>query len=166
MSVLWSYFWPCFAIGLLVGGPVGTIAFRRPARRNMAITGGLGLTLALTAVWHGPLGAAARLTATVETNARQVLDHYEMTRVAAHVHHGPLSRHLILAGPADDFQTTELVRLMSELPGVSSAQWTQRPTGVPLLVEALVTAIAGFLFGLGLAYLVDFRRRHNAQWNW
>ena len=165
MSALWSYFWPCFAIGLLVGGPVGTIAFRRPARRNKALALGLAVALALTAVWHGPLGAADRFTASVEYNARAVLDHYEMTQVAAHLHRGPLSRRLVLAGPADDFQTTELVRLMSELPGVSSAQWNNE-TGVPLLAEALAVAIAAFVFGLGLAYLLDLRRRHNAQWNW
>jgi hypothetical protein len=166
MNVLWSYFWPCFAAGLLVGGPVGTIAFRRPARHNAAIALGCVITFAAAAVWHGPLGAADRLTARVEHDARAVLDHYEMTQVAAHLHHGPLSRHLILAGPADDFQTTELVRLMSELPGVSSAQWAKEPTGVPLIAEGLVVAILGFLFGLVLAYLVDLRRRNNAEWNW
>lgn len=166
MSVLWSYFWPVFAVGLLAGGIAGTIGFRRRAKRNAALAVGLGLALALTALWHGPLGGADRLTARVEHDARVVLDHYEMTRVAAHLHRGPRSRHLILAGPADDFQTTELVRLMSELPGVSSAQWTQEPTGLPLLVEALVVAFTGFLFGLALAYLNEVRRRHNAQWDW
>lgn len=166
MSILWNYFWPCFAIGLLVGGLTGTFGFRRPTRQNKALAIGIGLALALTALWHGPLGGADRFTSTVEHNARAVLDHYEMSQIAAHLHHGPLSRHLILAGKADDFQTTELVRLMSELPGVSSAQWTEAPTGVPLIVEALVVAILGFLFGLGLAYLNELRRHHNAQWNW
>ena len=166
MNVLWSYFWPCFAAGLLVGGPVGTIAFRRAARRNAVLALGLTIAVIVTAIWHGPLGAADRFRSQIEHDARVVLDHYEMTQVAAHLHRGPLSRRLILAGPADDFQTTELVRLMSELPGVSSAQWTKEPTGVPLLAEALAVAIAGFVFGLGLAYLVDLRRRQNAEWNW
>jgi hypothetical protein len=166
MNVLWDYFWPCFAAGLLVGGPIGTIAFRRRARRNTALAIGVGLSLALGAIWHGPLGGADRFSTRVEHQARFVLDHYEMTQIAAHLHHGPLSRRLILAGPADDFQTVELVRLMSELPGVSTAQWTTEPAGLPLLVEGLAVAIAGFLFGLLLAYLVELRRRHNAQWNW
>jgi len=166
MSILWGYFWPCFAIGLLIGGPLGTIAFRRRSRRNLALAIGVALTLGSTALWHGPLGAADRFTVQVEHDARVVLDHYEMTQIAAHLHQGPLSRHLILAGRADDFQTTELVRLMSELPGVSSAQWAGEPTGVPLFVEALVVAIAGFIFGLGLAYLNELRRSNNAQWNW
>ena len=166
MSVLWSYFWPCFAVGLLVGGPAGTIAFRRHARRNAALAIGVILSLALAGLWHGPLGGAGRFTNRIERDARAVLDHYEMTHVTAHLHHGPLSRRLILAGPADDFQTTELVRLMSELPGVSAAQWTEEPAGAPLIVEGSVVAILGFLFGLALAYLVDLRRRYNAQWNW
>ena len=166
MNVLWDYFWPCFAAGLLVGGLVGTLAFRRRARRNVALAIGALVSLALAAAWHGPLGAADRLATRVEHDARAVLDHYEMTKIAAHLHRGPLSRRLVLAGPADDFQTTELIRLMSELPGVSSAQWTRDPTGMPLLAEALAVTIIGFVFGLALAYLVDLRRRHNAQWNW
>jgi hypothetical protein len=166
MSILWSYFWPCFAAGLLVGAPVGSIAFRRRSRRNVALAIGVCISLALAALWHGPLGAADRLSQQVEHDARIVLDHYEMTKIAAHLHRRPLSRRMILAGPADDFQTTELVRLMSQLPGVSSAQWTKEPAGLPLLAEALAVAFAGFLFGLVLAYLVELRRRHNAQWNW
>ena len=166
MNVLWSYFWPCFAAGLLVGGPIGTIAFRRRARRNVTLALGVVLSLALAALWHGPLGAADRLSVRVEHDARAVLDHYEMNRVTEHLHHGPLTRRLILAGPADDFQTIELVRLMSELPGVSSAQWTDEPAGLPLIAEAMAVAVGGFLFGLLLAYLVELHRRHNAQWTW
>jgi membrane protease YdiL (CAAX protease family) len=165
MSILWSYFWPCFAVGLLVGGLIGTIAFRRRSRRNGALAAGIFVSLFLAGLWHGPLGAADRFTAGVEHDARAVLDHYEMTQVTAHLHRGPLSRRLVLAGPADDFQTTELVRLMSELPGVSSAEWTH-DTGVPLIAEGLAVAIIGFLFGLALAYLNELRRSHNAQWNW
>jgi hypothetical protein len=165
MNALWSYFWPCFAIGLLVGGPVGTVAFRRPARRNTALAVGIFLSLVLAALWHGPLGGAERLTNRVEHDARGVLDHYEMTQIEVHLHRGPLSRRLVLSGRADDFQTTELVRLMSELPGVSSAEWTN-DTGVPLIAEGLAVALIGFLFGLALAYLNELRRHHNAQWNW
>jgi hypothetical protein len=29
-----------------------------------------------------------------------------------------------------------------------------------------VVAVLGFLFGLLVAYLVELRRRYNAQWNW
>jgi hypothetical protein len=166
MNLLWSYFWPCLAAGLLAGVLAGTIAFRRRIRRNLALALGLFVSLGFTALWHGPLGAADRFTTPVERSAREALNYYEMTRVSAHLHHGPLTRRLILTGPADDFQTSELVRLFSQLPGVSRAQWTNAPGGVPLIFEAFGVAIAGFLFGLLLAYLVDLRRRYNAQWTW
>jgi hypothetical protein len=166
MNLLWSYFWPCLAAGLLAGILTGTIAFRRRTKRNVALALGLFVSLGFAALWHGPLGAADRFTTPVERSAREALNYYEMTKVSAHLHHDPLTRRLILSGPADDFQTSELVRLFSQLPGVSRAQWTNAPAGVPLILEAFGVAIAGFLLGLLLAYLVDLRRRYNAQWTW
>ena len=166
MSLLWSYFWPCLAAGLLVGVVAGLIAFRSRTRRKAALAVGLVVSLTFAALWHGPLGAADRFTMRVERSAREALNYYEMTKVTAHLHRGPLTRRLILAGTADDFQTSELVRLFSQLPGVSRAQWTNAPGGPPLIVEAFGAAIGGFLFGLLLAYLVTLRRRYNAQWTW
>ena len=166
MSFLWNYFWPCFAVGLLVGGLIGTIAFRHRSRRNAALAVGIFLSLFLAGLWHGPLGAADRFRVQVEHDARAVLDHYEMTQVTAHLHRGPLTRHMVLSGPADDLQTSELVRTMDTLPGVSRAQWGASPAGLPLIVEGLAVALLGFLLGLLLAYLVELRRRYNAQWNW
>jgi hypothetical protein len=166
MNALWGYFWPACASGLLVGAITGLIAFRRRARRNRALGVGMLAALALAALWHGPLGAADRFSAQVERSARQSLDAYEMTRITAHLHRGPLTRHLILAGPADDFQASELARLMSSLPGVSRAQWTAARAGPPLIVEAMGVAALGFLSGLLLAYVVELRRRYNAQWSW
>ena len=184
MNVLWSYFWPVFGAGLLAGTVAGLIAFRaRKVRhedrlageraiiagwkRQRILTLGIGLaaSLAAAALWHGPGGGADRLSQKVDRTARQVLDYYEMTKVTGHLHRGPLSRRLDLSGPADDFQRSELVRLMSQLPGVSSAQWSHR-AGVPLIVEGLGVSLLGFLIGLVLAYLVELRRRYNAQWNW
>jgi hypothetical protein len=166
MNVLWSYFWPAFAAGLLIGGVAGSIAFRRKAKRNLALAAGLFASLALAALWHGPLAAADRFSAQVERTARKTLDYYEMTQVTARLHHGPLTRRLILSGPADDFQSSELVRNMSALPGVSRAQWSAANAGPPLILEGMGGAVLGFLFGLLLAYLVERRRRYNAQWTW
>jgi hypothetical protein len=89
-----------------------------------------------------------------------------MTQVTGHLHHGPLTRRVLLSGPADDFQRSELVRLLNQLPGVASARWSSDGGGLPLVVEGLGVALLGFLFGLLLAYLVELRRRYNAQWNW
>ena len=166
MNVLWTYFWPCFAIGLLVGGLAGTIAYRRPARRNAALAIGAAVSLGLVALWHGPLGAADRLADQLEKSARQMLiDRDAPPGLTASIHHGPLSRKLVLSGPADDFQRAEAARLLEEIPGVADAGWSEAG-GIPLIVEAFGAALAGFVFGLGLAYLAELRRRHNSQWTW
>jgi hypothetical protein len=166
MNALWSYFWPCFAAGLLVGGPAGTIAFRRRSKRNLTLAIGLLVALALAALWHGPLGGAGRLEAKVQRGIQQTLVYYEMTQVTGHLHHGPLTRHVNLSGPADDFQRDSLVRFMNQIPGVRDTSWTSDQGGLPLIVEGLGVALVGFLSGLVLAYLVELRRRYNAQWNW
>jgi hypothetical protein len=168
MNTLWSYFWPCFAIGLVVALIAGIIAFRQRPRRNLKLAAGLVLALALTAAWHGPAGGADRFVAAVERPAREALNYYEVPQVSAHLHHGPLTRRLLLSGDnqLNDWQRGELARLFSQVPGVSRAQWAQSPAGPPLILEGFGVALLGFLFGLLLAYLIELRRRYNAQWNW
>ncbi|MFL6730201.1 MAG: hypothetical protein ACJ8E3_03185 [Sphingomicrobium sp.] len=165
MNPLWDYLWPLFVAGLVIGALAATIGFRRGGVRP-ALAVGLAATLAAAALWHGPVGAAGRFTGTIERGARQALKHYEMSAVTAHLHRGPLSRRLILSGSADDFQRSELARLLSQLPGVSGATWSNRSTGLPLIVEGLAAAVVGFLIGAVLAYVVELRRRYNAQWRW
>lgn len=166
MNAAWSYFWPVFTAGLLVGAICGLVAFRRRSKRNIALAIGLAISLAIAGLWHGPLGAADRFVAQVERNARAALNYNEIPQVTAHLHHGPLTRRLALSGPADNFQRSELVRIMDRLPGVSSASWSGADGGVPLVAEACIVAAVGFLLGLLLAYLVELRRRYNAQWKW
>lgn len=163
MNAFWSYFWPVFAVGLLMGGIFGTIAFRKQ-RRAMLWIGGL-VSVACAALWHWPLGGADRFATKVESVAEFVLADWEMKQVEAHLHRSPLTRRLMLSGPADDFQRTELVRMMSTIPGVSTATWSD-DGGWPLLLEAAGVSVLGFLLGLLLAYVVELRRRHNAQWTW
>ena len=164
MNPLWTYFWPSFAAGLVIGLFGGIIASRRQNRWPALSVGAL-LTLAAAGLWHGPFGGAQRFTAVVEKMARSALDYYEMPVIQAHLHTAPLSRTLVLAGEADDFQRSELARLLSQLPGVSSATW-ENSSGVPLLLEGAGVALLGFLVGLLLAYLVELHRRYNAQWKW
>jgi hypothetical protein len=166
MNAFWDYFWPCFAAGLIVGGPAGTIAFRRRSRRNGALAIGLVSGLVLAALWHGPLGGATRFETKVQGDIQHNLVHYEMTQVTARLHQHPLTRRVVLSGPADDFQRQGLVDLMNQIPGVESATWSNDGGGTPLIVEALIMAVLGFLFGLLLAYLAELRRRYNSQWNW
>ena len=166
MNALWTYFWPVFAVALAIGAIAGTVAFRRPRRRTVALGCGLLAAIAAAALWHGPLGAADQFSARIERGARQALDYYEMTKVTAKLQREPLSRRLILSGPADDFQHSELVRVLAQLPGVSSVNWSDKRAAVPLIGESALLAIVGFLLGLVLAYLVELHRRYNAQWKW
>ena len=167
MSHLWAYFWPVLIAGLLIGGIGGLFAFRRRSRRTAILAGGLALSLAWAGLWHGPLGAADRFTTVIERQARQALNYYEVPQIKAGFHRGPLTRRLVLSGDhLDDWQRGELARLFSQLPGVSGATWSRRGAGLPLIAEACIVALAGFLVGLLLAYLIELRRRYNAQWTW
>lgn len=164
MSPFWSYFWPIIVFGLLMGGLPGLVWLRRKRRiLPLAIAGAVALAGAL--VWSGPLGAAGRFTVQVEARSRAALVDWEMGQVQAHLHRAPLSRRLVLSGPADDFQRSELVRIMSLVPGVSSAEWSNS-TGIPLVAEALIASAAAFVLGVLLAYGVELRRRYNSQWSW
>lgn len=166
MNALWSYFWPALGLGAAAGVLAGARAFRRRPLGLPPLVGGLVASILLAALWHGPLGGADRFETRVDRGIRATLVYFEMTQIQAHLHHGPLTRRVLLAGPADDFQRSELVRVMDQLPGVSSTSWSPSGGGIPLIVEGCAVSILGFLLGLLLAYLVDLRRRYNAQWNW
>lgn len=185
MNAFWSYFWPAIGLGMLCGVLAGIPAFRAPRvrvkaakaeidaalaawrqRRIRSIVVGIAGAVVLAALWHGPLGAADRLSSAIEQNARQILaDNDAPSGMTARIHHDPLTRQLILSGPGDAFQRTEAARLLEQTPGASDASWT-RSAGIPLIVQGIIAAVLGFLFGLMLAYLVELRRRHNSQWTW
>jgi hypothetical protein len=166
MNATWSYFWPCFAVGLVVGAVAGLIGFRRRSRRNASLSAGVLIALALAATWHGPLGGAKRFEARVERDIHATLDFYEMRQITAHLHHGPLTRRVMLSGPADDFQRSNLAQTLELIPGVENATWSADDGGLPLIVEGMAVSVVGFLLGLVLAYVAELRRRYNAQWNW
>lgn len=122
---------------------------------------GIAATLVAGALWHGPLGAANRVTGHIEGDARIVLDNYEMPRVSARLARAPLRRTLLLDGPADDFQRAEIVRLLDTLPGVGDSRWTNSrgSWSLPLLAEAELFALVGYALGMIFAYLLELRRR-------
>lgn len=168
MSPLFAYFWPSLALAAVLGTLIGTTVLRRKliGRQRLAwLATGIALAIAGSLLWSGPLGAAQRFIGRIESDARLTLNNYEMTQVQAHLARSPLTRQLLLTGPADDFQTSELVRIMSNLPGVSKVRWA-RESSLPLAAEGALAAIAGFLLGLFLAYLLELHRRYNAQWDW
>jgi hypothetical protein len=97
--------------------------------RSSIVILGVAATLGSTALWHGPLGAGERLAARAETTARRTLDYYDLPMIQARMERGPLSRRLILSGPADDFQRSELVRILDDVPGVLDVRWD--PASLP-----------------------------------
>jgi hypothetical protein len=184
MNAWWGYFLPAFCAGMVFGVIAGAAAFRvkivRPKdrphepdlidqprqRRVTFLVVGAALSIVAAALWHGPLGAADRFAARIEQSARKVLAaNYAPGGVNVHIHHGPLTRQLMLSGPSNDFQQAEAARLLRQIPGVSTATWAPS-VGIPLIVEGAIAAVLGFLFGLLLAYFAELRRRYNSQWNW
>jgi hypothetical protein len=165
MSVFWSYFWPPIGAGLVLGVLAGAIAFRRRERRVIAIAIGVVAAIGLAVLWHGPLGAAARYSTAVERLVRQTIVYWDIPQVSGHLHQNPLTRTVMLSGPADDFQRSELVRIIGDVPGVERASWSGSG-GAPLIAEGAAAAFLGFLLGLLVAYLRELRRRYNAHWNW
>ena len=185
MTAFWSYFWPLAAAGLIIGALSGAYGFRMPRamakaklagetidfpqgarRRWLTLAGGIVACIAAAGLWYGPMGASRVLMHRVERDARITLDNYEMLQVGAYLHRKPLSRRLILYGPADDFQRSELARILGQIPGVREVRWSDKGGGMPLIVESAAVIMLGFLLGLLLAYLLELRRRFNTQWNW
>lgn len=169
MSALFDYLWPSLGVGAVCGAIAGSLVLRRnilSAKRFVWLAAGLAAAFAGSLLWSGPLDGGDRFIARVERHARLTLDHYEMVQVDARLARSPLTRTLMLKGPADDFQRSELVRLMSSLPGVREARWSPARRTLPLVAEGGLGTLAGFILGLFLAYLLNLHRRYNAQWNW
>ena len=131
--------------------------------RTAALAMGIAATLAATALWHGPGGAGDQLKVRLEQEVRTMLDHYEMQAVTEHLERQPLTRRVLLGGPADDFQRSEIKRMSEALPGVGEANWEAERgrTGflLPLLAEAMLIALVSFAVGVILAYVAALRRR-------
>lgn len=168
MNAFWSYFWPPLAMGIAIGMVAGLLAIRRHGRqRNFRWAAGVLAAIVAAALWHGPLGGADAFASSVERSIRATTVFYEIPEVSGRLNRGPMTRRVTLAGPADDFQRTELVRLMNDLPGVAGSSWSEEDAGgLPLIVEGSLAALAGFLLGLLVAYLVELRRRYKANKKW
>jgi hypothetical protein len=165
VNAFWTYFWPPLGAGLIVGIIGGDIGYRSRYSRLLVLAASAALAIALAALWHGPLGGARHFATEIEQTVRGAMIYNEIPEVSGHLHHDPLTRKVLLSGPADDFQRGQLVEIINEIPGVESVSWTGG-TGVPLIVEGMAAALLGFLSGLLVAYLRELRRRYNANWNW
>lgn len=132
--------------------------------RNQILAVGAVVTIAVGVLVAGPLGGNRQVATRIEQYARAQLDYDEMTAVRAQVQDGPLRRRLFLTGPADDFQRTEIVRRTEWLPGVAEARWNRRSAlfPLPMMIEAILMALAAFAAGTILSYLSERRRRARA----
>jgi hypothetical protein len=168
MNLLWDLYWPLIVAAAVAGVIAGAYGFRRRKKGRVALAAGLAAVVALAWIWHGPMGAGARFAAAAEQQTRQVLVDFEMAPVRAVVERSPLSRTLVLNGPADDFQRAELVRILNDVRGIGSVHWADQlaPFMLPLLLEVELAALISFGLGLLMAYLLELRRRSNAQWSW
>ena len=178
MSFLWDLYWPFLTAAAVIGVITGRLAYKLPGKagqkaaykrkRNLALLVGAAAILLAGWVWHGPVGAGQRFTVETERFTRRVLVDFEMAPVKAVVAQNPLKRSLVLSGPADDFQRSELVRILNDVPGIGEVHWTNQHPGLalPLLLEVELAGLISFGVGLLLAYLLELRRRSNAQWRW
>jgi hypothetical protein len=146
VSILWQYYWPVVALGVVMGAVTGSLLFNRMVvsareqlagldvavddkkrkRRNIFLVG-LASSIAGAILWHWPLGAGERLAARVEATAVAEIKHQELVGIRARLDRSPLRRRIVLAGTADDFQQAGLVRIIDELPGVSGVRWSTPP---------------------------------------
>lgn len=184
MNLLWDLYWPIVAAAVVIGVIAGMVAFG-PARvrsgersaqrsrrliRRLAIPFGALAVLLLTAIWHGPFGAADRFRTQVETDVRVALVDWEMEQVEGRLAPSPMSRTVVLSGPADDFQRRELVRIVGGVPGVSDVRWAESRGAesfkLPLLAEVGLWSLVAFGLGLLLSYLIELRRRARSEWRW
>jgi hypothetical protein len=168
MNLLWDLYWPVIVLAAVAGVIAGAFGFRRKKRGRFALAAGIAVTLLVGWVWHEPVGSGERFAGSVERRTRQVLVDFEMAPVQAIVDRAPLSRTLILSGPADNFQRSELVRILNYVPGVANVRWADSPKRftLPMVAEVELAALLSFGLGLVLAYLLELRRRSRAQWSW
>lgn len=168
MSLLWDLYWPLIVASSVAGVVAGAFGFRRKKRGRPALLAGLAFILFAGWLWHGPVGAGNRFAFAAEKQTRQVLVDFEMPQVRAVVERSPLSRTLVLDGQADDFQRGELVRILNDVVGIGAVHWVNRPAPfmLPLLIEVELAALLSFGLGLLMAYLLELRRRSNAEWSW
>ena len=186
MSLVFQIYWPLLVAAFVIGIAAGRSAFFYPRvsddaddtrktaaarayqkRRRTFLLIGIATMAVAVPVWHGPFGGGDRFAARAEGLARGELRWLEMEEITAGLERGPLTRVLRVSGPANDFQQAELARILSTTPGVSRVRWPhEQGWSMPLLAELGLLSLLPFLAGLLFAYLVEIRRRVNAEWSW
>jgi hypothetical protein len=170
VNLLWDYYWPAVVAAVIIGVMTGRVAFQRFAghRRILAFAAGALAAIAVTALWHGPIGAGDRLANSLQTSVHRLLVAFEVPQFQSQVERNPIRRTILLSGPADNFQRVEAVRILNDTPGVAAARWTDTngESSMPVLAEVTLASLVAFGLGLLLSYLLELRRRSRAEWRW
>lgn len=93
----------------------------------------VGFAAALLAGWlaHGPLGRGEAFIGHLEAQAQAVVRDSELPGVQVRLSRDPLTREVILSGPADDFQREGqgqfpgLNDRVRAVPGISGVRWEE-----------------------------------------
>ena len=136
----------------------------------MKIVAGLLLALLLAWIWHGPAGQGEKLVGRIEADARNLVAQTNLPGIAVTAQRNPLSRNLVISGPANDLQREGLgsqngvMDYARAAPNVGNVRWDDEKAGfsLPLLAETMIVAALAFLVGFGLATpLFNRRRKHS-----
>lgn len=135
---------------------------------------GIALTLAFSALWHGPLGAGERFAAAVDERAARTILYNDVPEAngqpvfKAKMQRAPLTRRVLIEGQPDSFQRSELARILNDIYGILDASWVDKNGKfqpgtflMPLAVEAQLLGLVSFALGMIIGYLFELRRRAN-----
>jgi hypothetical protein len=130
---------------------------------------GLAAVSGMSWIHHGPLGNGEALVSGLETKARTAVAATELPGIEVRLGRDPLSRSATLSGQADRFQREGqgelkgLNELVRDVDGISGVRWADEPEtrAIPLLLESLLQTFLAYLIGLGIAFLLWGRRKHD-----
>lgn len=131
-----------------------------------------GLAAALVAgwAWHGPAGQGGAFANKLAGAAQQRVAMTELPAIAVAPERDPLSRRMVVSGPANDLQRDGLGSqwgvkdYAASIDGVSGVRWDDEEAGftLPLLAEILILCAIAYFVGFGLGKLVFGRRRRTS----
>jgi hypothetical protein len=95
----------------------------------------IGLLAVAAMGWlsHGPLGNGEALVSALEARARAVVVASQVSGVDARMQRDPMSREVVLSGPANDYQREGMGQFpglndrIREIEGISSLRWANPP---------------------------------------
>jgi len=124
---------------------------------------GLAATVVMGWVYHAPLGNGEAFVGGLEAQARAKVAAAELPGIAVSAARQPMSRTMILSGPADQFQREGMGEMpgltgrVEAVEGVAAVRWADEgkgSRGLPLFAELLAGLVPVYLLGLLLGRLL------------